>query len=640
MLPKVLRKVDILGIKFHFYSGKALKRTTPFGGFLTILLILLSMLLVIKFEHNFFQRKNPSVTMSIENTLSYEYIDLSQEKLLFAFRIEDYDAHFIDASNILYFKIYYYTTEQGKNGEYHSIIKDEFLPYHICNDSDFPDVNLTKTYGKLYCPELGGKKFGGYWDSNNLYYFEIQVFFCEDGAQYSANNTKCTSLDTLRQFLNQDDPKFFALYYPLVEFNPLSYNEPLIRRYKNYYYCLSYRLQRNDDLFLKKTIMNDDKGWLLNDYNNITKWGVDSFRSTYAYFSDEDLTKEGSSTKIYEINLYTTMEKNYYTRYYMKIQNVIAITGSIINIIVYFFESLSHFVGGNMQKLEIIQNTFDFESKKRLKRQLTLNNKHISQSSMINLQNVTPNALNEIQFKFDSSIKKANKNQQSSSLFNLSDQEKDILFNNKEKKIKILTNKIKQTNTNTTTYPSLDSIENVNISINKKLSNKNLERIEQSGNQLLSQLKSSKTIHDNLHSYLDEDEELSLGYMLTENIKMNLFFCCNKRFSKYFKKENSSLLHWYYIYLIQSSRYIEMMKQFDFIKKLLLNEGQMNSLLFLKKINLKNEEEKDNLITIKNNDVENSVVNYFKNIIRTDHITKTDSFIFDNLSEKVKNKIL
>ena len=59
--------------------------------------------------------------------------------------------------------------------------------------------------------------------------------------------------------------------------------------------------------------MNDDKGWLLNEYKNITKWGVDSFRTTYAYFSDEDLTKEGSSTKIYEINLYTTMEKNYYT---------------------------------------------------------------------------------------------------------------------------------------------------------------------------------------------------------------------------------------------------------------------------------------------------------------------------------------
>ena len=642
MIPKFLRDIDILGVKFHFYSGKTLKKSTAFGGILTILLGVFSMLLFIIFGHNFFYRKNPSVTMSVENTLSYEYFDLKEENVLFAFRIEDYDAHFIDVSNILYFKIYYYTTEQGKNGEYHSIIKDEFLPYHICNDSDFPDVNLTKTYGKLYCPELGGKKFGGYWDSNNLYYFEIQVFFCEDGAQYSASNPKCTSLDTLRKFLNQDDPKFFALYYPLVEFNPLSYNEPLIRRYKNYYYCLSYRLQRNDDIFLKKTIMNDDKGWLLNDYKNITKWGVDSYTTSYAYFSDEDLTKEGSSTKIYEINLYTSMEKNYYTRYYMKIQNAVAITGSIINIIIYFFESLSHFVGGNMQKLEILQNTFDFEGKKRLKRQLTLNNNHFSQISANNLQNLSYHDLNEIQFKFDSSIKKMNKNLQSS-LFNLTQKEKDVLFNNNNaKKMKILTNKIKLANSNIQSIPSQDTNENINININKKHSIKNFDKVEQSGSNLLQKLKTSKTNTSNLHSYLDEEEELSLGYMLTENIKMSLFYCCysKRRLTNYFKTENSSLLHWYYVYLIQYSRYIEMVKQFDFIKKLLLNEGQINSLLLLKKINLKIEEERENLITIKNNDVENTVVNYFKNLIKSEYITKTDSFIFENLSEKVKNKIM
>ena len=642
MLKKFFRELDMIGIKFHLFSGKTLKKKTLFGGLLTIMIGIIFLLLIGIYFENFFKRKNPSVTMSVENTLSYEYFDLKQENVLFAFRIEDYDAHFIDVSNILYFKIYYYSTEQGKNGEYHSIIKDEFLPYHICNDSDFPDVNLTKTYGKLYCPELGGKKFGGYWDSNNLYYFEIQVFFCEDGAQYSAKNPRCTSLDSLRKFLNQDDPKFFALYYPLVEFNPLSYNEPLIRRYKNYYYCLSYRLQRNDDIFLKKTIMNDDKGWLLNEYRNITKWGVDSFRTTYAYFSDEDLTKEGSSTKIYEINLYTSMEKNYYTRYYMKIQNAVAITGSIINIIIYFFESLSHFVGGNMQKLEILQNTFDFEGKKRLKRQLTLNNNHFSQISANNLQNLSYHDLNEIQFKFDSSIKKMNKNLQSS-LFNLTQKEKDVLFNNNNaKKMKILTNKIKLANSNIQSIPSQDTNENINININKKHSIKNFDKVEQSGSNLLQKLKTSKTITSNLHSYLDEEEELSLGYMLTENIKMSLFYCCysKRRLTNYFKTENSSLLHWYYVYLIQYSRYIEMVKQFDFIKKLLLNEGQINSLLLLKKINLKIEEERENLITIKNNDVENTVVNYFKNLIKSEYITKTDSFIFENLSEKVKNKIM
>ena len=130
--------------------------------------------------------------------------------------------------------------------------------------------------------------------------------------------------------------------------------------------------------------------------------------------------------------------------------------------------------------------------------------------------------------------------------------------------------------------------------------------------------------------------------MILENLKINLLFCCysNKRFSRIFNTQNSTLLHWYYVYLVQSSRYLEMVKQFEFMKKLLLNEGQINSLLLLKKINLKNEEERDNLITIKNNDVENSVVSYFKNIIKNDNISKTDIFIFENLNKKVKNKII
>ena len=68
MVIKFLKKIDMLGIKFHFYSGKGLKRNTAFGGFLTILLAILFMVLFVKFENDFFCRKNPSVTMSIENT--------------------------------------------------------------------------------------------------------------------------------------------------------------------------------------------------------------------------------------------------------------------------------------------------------------------------------------------------------------------------------------------------------------------------------------------------------------------------------------------------------------------------------------------------------------------------------------------
>lgn len=46
---------------------------------------------------------------------------------------------------------------------------------------------------------------------------------------------------------------------------------------------------------------------------------------------------------------------------------------------------------------------------------------------------------------------------------------------------------------------------------------------------------------------------------------------------------NLSLLNWYYIYLIQSEWYLDIVKQFEFVQQLILNKRQSRSLLFLKK---------------------------------------------------------
>ena len=77
-------------------------------------------------------------------------------------------------------------------------------------------------------------------------------------------------------------------------------------------------------------------------------------------------------------------------------------------------------------------------------------------------------------------------------------------------------------------------------------------------------------------------------------------------------KKMQVLLHWYYIYLMQFNRYLELMKQFEIIKKLLLNEYQIKSLLLLKKLDLKDEKERDRLMSLRYDDNENNVINYFK----------------------------
>jgi hypothetical protein len=94
------------------------------------------------------------------------------------------------------------------------------------------------------------------------------------------------------------------------------------------------------------------------------------------------------------------------------------------------------------------------------------------------------------------------------------------------------------------------------------------------------------------------------------------------------------------MHLMQTDRYFELIKQFDFLKKILLNEGQINSLEFLKKIDLKNEEEKDNLLFIKKHNIENIVISYFREALKSGNISRSDAYIYDNLSDKIKKCIL
>ena len=635
MLNNFFRALDITGIKFHMYSGDTLRKRTIFGGILTIILGIFIIIIISIYSKTFIMRKNPSVTISIENNLKYEFVDFNKEKVFFAFRIEDYDGNYINETNILYFKIYYYTSK-NENGIYRKKISDEYLSYHICNESDYQYINLSNAYGTLYCPEFGGKKFGGYWDSEDLYYFEIQVYFCEDGNQYSKNNTKCTSLKQLRDFLNQDKPKFFAFYYPLVEFNPLSYNEPLKIRYKNHYYCLSYRLQRNDDIFLKKTIMNDNKGWFFDTNKNFSVWGIDSFQTTYSYFSDEDLTNEGSSSKIYEINIYSKIEKNYYTRYYMKIQNMLAIVGSLVNLVRYFLSMIAHFIGLNIQKLEIIQNFFQFEEKNKklifFQKNQNLSNQ-ISSDITIKIKNDSPLIVNKNTVK-----KLSNGNNIQNIVFELGNLDVDNSTN--------LQKEIKSNLTSTNTlFNKLPNSVNKNLAINNFINNNNVlsntlinnnKDKNNSGCQFLTNKSNcNQKNHFNIYK-----EDMNLMFIIYNSIKLKIL-CCFKN-NKNSKYNNLSLINWYYIYLLQSERYLEIVKQFIFIKKLILNNEQNRSLLFLKKINLNDENEKEDLLNLKNNNFENSVVSYYNDLLKNANksITQTDWFIMDNLSANLKKNII
>ena len=615
-------KVDFLGSKFHFYNGISLKKQTTIGGILTIILIIISIYLIYIFGANLITKSNPNITISIQNDSKYEYIDLKQENITFAFRIEDYNGNFINASNILYLKIYYYTSIPSEDGKYRSKSYEEYLGYHICNDSDIINENLTKNYGILYCPEIGGKKFGGYWDNPYIYFFEFQIFFCKNGSNYSINNT-CTSMETLRNFFNQDNPRIFSVYYPVVEFDPLSYNKPLKIHYKNYYYYLNHQTQKSDDFYLKKTILNDDKGLLLSKYKNISFWGIEQIISTYSFYSEKDLTTEGSSSRIYTLKLYNTVENNYYTRHYTKIQNVIAIVGSLFNLLLNFFFLITHFIGESLRKLDILNTFFQFEEHKD-NYSINLINKNNSQI-IFPIKNLTQSI---ITLKNDNKSKKKKK---TVGFYHPKDNE-DI-FNKKEFQKE---------------FKKKSSWSQKNCSNKFKY---NFETIyknsDQSNVDLFQPRKSVPSINLNFNNKNDNSSfyksNLTLKNIFSENIKIYVFFCCNNKskYNQYFNIKHSNLLQFYYIQLIQINRYLKIIQEYDFLKKAFLNSYQIKSLYFLRRINLTNKLERESIAENKNSpNAEKNVIEYFKTQLSLKTLSKLDKFLLLNLSENIKNKIM
>ena len=101
------------------------------------------------------------------------------------------------------------------------------------------------------------------------------------------------------------------------------------------------------------------------------------------------------------------------------------------------------------------------------------------------------------------------------------------------------------------------------------------------------------------------------------------------------------MLQYYYINIIQINRYLKIIHEYYFLKKAFLNNSQIRSLLFLKRINLTNKEERES-ISENNGDihVEQNVIDYFKSQISMNYLSKIDQFIFKNLNENIKSKII
>ena len=154
----------MFGSRFHFKVFGKHKSMSCFGGLMTLITLVILAIFFYLFGQDFFYKKNPQVIQSGYLPQNYSTINLTEEKIIIPWRIEDVSSIPVDPTGILYPRIYYYTSERDPKTMEFVSYNVEYLDFFKCNATDIMVNNGELQLGSYYCINLTNKPIGGYWD--------------------------------------------------------------------------------------------------------------------------------------------------------------------------------------------------------------------------------------------------------------------------------------------------------------------------------------------------------------------------------------------------------------------------------------------------------------------------------------------
>ena len=327
-LSPIIQYLDLFGNKISFYTERMPKLYTVTGGLFSIVSILVCIIIFVSFSLQDLERIIPITTMSSIPSAGYKNIKFGKEKIWIPWRVIDYNNKFINHTGILYPIIYYYKGIKDKiTNDFNLTTK--VLNYKLCNETSMAIENdihqITVPLNEIFCIDMDDLDMGGSWLSEYINYIEFDLYLCEDGIDYDENNPKCATYKKITNYIGEDNSLDFALYYPIVQFQPTNKTNPVIVIYRQYFYHFSKYSNKIERLFLQENVLTDDSGWILTKESNSSYWGLNNLQSDSYFTGDEkDLMNEGSSSRVYSFNIYLEPGIIHYKRYYKKLHTILS----------------------------------------------------------------------------------------------------------------------------------------------------------------------------------------------------------------------------------------------------------------------------------------------------------------------------
>jgi len=231
-----LRRIDIFGVPFNFRYKTKDKYSTPCGGFLFLLFVILALTFGIYYLIPFINRKNLSIIYYTMNIPETEVIKLKDSQAAFAIGLDCENKTAQDPYEIFNLEIKYVLYTKDMDGKYDK--KKTPLVTHLCTYNDFYnnyDTSFDYLGMKNYlCLDNNDHKIEGIYSNQLFSYYEFSL-------------TSKGHTSYAEKYLKVNDCKL-QMFYTDITIDLNNYKEP-IKPFLN-----SFFVQLNPTLYIKRNV--------------------------------------------------------------------------------------------------------------------------------------------------------------------------------------------------------------------------------------------------------------------------------------------------------------------------------------------------------------------------------------------------
>ena len=272
-----LKYFDTFGIKSHFYIDKRPRYYSIKGGILSFFsfFICLGIFILISLK-----RINFSITTIIS---SNSKINIDKNKIFLPLKISNDNNIFTNISSVF------------QNNK-------QLINCKLCNETSMININKMNEEYKKLLPIL-----------TELYCIDLGELFNNKESLISNN----IILDLYIYNMDINLIKL-ELFYPIIEFHPNNFLEPLLNIYINHSIYLRKDAIAKESIVLGEYSVLDKYGFFGNKEKLLSYWGTNNIYSEYINVNNTD----NVSTAIYRLNILFDLKKIKYKRYHVNIFNI------------------------------------------------------------------------------------------------------------------------------------------------------------------------------------------------------------------------------------------------------------------------------------------------------------------------------